>query len=649
MIMNKFYLIKDDYVNLQSDYSHSVDFANLEQQTLFWLNAVKWSTDTIKFLRGQSNTIVVNKPFEFVKGFSYCAFKNLYGNDEKMYYCFIDDIVYNTPETTYITFTIDDIQTYMFDYEISDSFIEREHKHRCEVSNIDGVHYLHPIFNTTTEHIDIGREYKIYNKINTNQTALQYSHKPNGGLPPTVYEIDVDIFYFYIRSKNPLTDDSNKNPTTFKHLSTNIYYYCVPVSQNFNIQYENFETQPLPETALRVISDNPNIIDINVSRVSPTFMKQSIYKTIDKKTIFIDTKDINKATFATVNMSEFGLSNYPILQLLSFDIDTINLKLPTIKHGPPFLNSGFNYRKFAPSMFFETKLFTYPYYFLEIDNTNKVQVLYEHIKSRLSNTHSVKITTSLDIDDFVIVNKNGKNDIGNIQTLDTPQLNLRTNAWLNYESTHKATLESGLKTQRKIAALGAVGGAAVAAVGVGATLATGGAALPLLATGATALLGTGVGFGVSQYGKLQNQMILHQDIKNTPDDVSLSSTNLSNILYRNMVSESFEQTFSSITTIEKCITDEHRQNIFNYFMRFGYKSNSFGVPNLRSRYYYNFIKTTIVNFKTQLPAVVQNNLERIYNNGITFWHYRNDKNEWLYLDYSKENIESFYENYYEGD
>ena len=45
------------------------------------------------------------------------------------------------------------------------------------------------------------------------------------------------------------------------------------------------------------------------------------------------------------------------------------------------------------------------------------------------------------------------------------------------------------------------------------------------------------------------------------------------------------------------------QKLYNYFYHYGYKANIFKSPNIRSRYYFNYIKTIGVNIKSNIDTV----------------------------------------------
>ena len=53
---------------------------------------------------------------------------------------------------------------------------------------------------------------------------------------------------------------------------------------------------------------------------------------------------------------------------------------------------------------------------------------------------------------------------------------------------------------------------------------------------------------------------------------------------------------------------------------FGYKVNKMEIPNLKSRRYYNYIKTVDANIVGDVPNTHLNTLKGIFDKGITIWH-----------------------------
>lgn len=80
------------------------------------------------------------------------------------------------------------------------------------------------------------------------------------------------------------------------------------------------------------------------------------------------------------------------------------------------------------------------------------------------------------------------------------------------------------------------------------------------------------------------------------------------------------------------IKKEYATAIDGYFNMFGYKVNRLGTPHLHARTYYDYIKTTDVNIEGDVPEMDLEEIRKMFNNGIRFWH---DTSK--YLDFSVTN------------
>ena len=61
------------------------------------------------------------------------------------------------------------------------------------------------------------------------------------------------------------------------------------------------------------------------------------------------------------------------------------------------------------------------------------------------------------------------------------------------------------------------------------------------------------------------------------------------------------------------------EQIDNYFSVYGYKVNTLKVPTVRNRSHWTYIKTVQCTIEGNMPSDDIANIERIVDNGITFW------------------------------
>lgn len=80
------------------------------------------------------------------------------------------------------------------------------------------------------------------------------------------------------------------------------------------------------------------------------------------------------------------------------------------------------------------------------------------------------------------------------------------------------------------------------------------------------------------------------------------------------------------------VREEMARSIDQYFSAYGYKVNSYKIPNITGRANWNFIKTIDCNFEGDIPQQYLQIIRNIFNNGITLWHNANTM-----YDYSQNN------------
>ena len=93
-----------------------------------------------------------------------------------------------------------------------------------------------------------------------------------------------------------------------------------------------------------------------------------------------------------------------------------------------------------------------------------------------------------------------------------------------------------------------------------------------------------------------------------------------------------------IALLEYVITNEYKERLCDYFTYYGYKQAKIMDINIRSRYYFNYIKTSNINIYPEgIPKAHLDELRNIFNNGVTIWHM--DRKGVRMYDYSNDNYE----------
>lgn len=78
--------------------------------------------------------------------------------------------------------------------------------------------------------------------------------------------------------------------------------------------------------------------------------------------------------------------------------------------------------------------------------------------------------------------------------------------------------------------------------------------------------------------------------------------------------------YATFTFYRQSIRKEFAQKIDDYFTRYGYAVHEMAVPNLASRESYNYIRTVGCLIAAKCPADDAQQIQQIFDKGITIWH-----------------------------
>ena len=110
-------------VRLDARYEHSIYFASAEAQQEYFAGKVVKTFPAYSYLR-KSWPLQVEATMEQAKTWSYLYFRNGTG---KYYYYFITNVEYRNENMVELTLELDVLQTYLFNFTLLPSFIERQH------------------------------------------------------------------------------------------------------------------------------------------------------------------------------------------------------------------------------------------------------------------------------------------------------------------------------------------------------------------------------------------------------------------------------------------------------------------------------------------------------------------------------------------
>lgn len=582
---SKLWLLKD--VDLDPNFNYTMDFDSLSAQENYFNSKIYSEFDKnegYSYIR-DNKAIKVEMPVDKLFGVNYLMFENEETN--KRYYAFITSKEWIRSDATAITIKIDPLQSFMFDYELEESFIEREHQDRFTSE-------LTPIINNVRENVDYGSNYELLkvDKVisDRNRTAEKYN-----------------IAWAILVCNDKLSDDSVTNSSSLD----NYYYYAVPFESpqtraSRRIFYfkkgDTYTQLENAEVISKIIArDNAaKIVSIKLYENCPFYVKLEDYSdNISLESSFVKVVSVSSKNILNITSTiEKTITNDDSLRELS----TIDLSL--VENVALDINN-------APNIEYETKLFNDPYYFILMTNHNgaglkinpkgladitKIPIYYIPVCSPDS-----KIM-------YYIKGYYGDNEGRYYNYIDNSvnEIALTSDKWQDYLSQNKASAVAGVAVNL---------GASALTTAIGAVTAN-----PLAIAG-----------GVLSFGqKVADTIIRQQDIKQEPNSVKSQGNNASFTLVRQIIGLELEY---------YTITEANKKRLFNYFNHYGYQCNDFKKPNLRSRYYFNYIKTIGANINTGIDADFRNELVTIYDKGITIFHYRDSQTFKGINNYNYENVE----------
>lgn len=147
-------------VPFDSSYVHSLFFANASGQTAYFQNLTKYNLNNYTYQRYDKGVLRVQILADNLYDINYMMFQNrAFGN--KWFYAFVDKVEYLNDVTTAIYYHIDEIQTWLFDWNFAQCFVERMHTPTDEVGD-----------NIVPEPLEVGEYvYNNYDRVNFFDTA----------------------------------------------------------------------------------------------------------------------------------------------------------------------------------------------------------------------------------------------------------------------------------------------------------------------------------------------------------------------------------------------------------------------------------------------------------------------------------------------
>lgn len=619
---SEIYLIKNCPLDIGRE--HTIKFATQSAQFSYFTDPSRALHFFEQYTRINplDNTIRVGLPYARVYECNYVAFNNAsLLQEQKWYYGFITKVNYINEGTTEIEYSLDYMQTYLFDFEVLPCLVEREHTATDNVGE-----------NIVPEGLDIG-EY-VLNKTHKNgNTTLN----PNGYIPCHMGD---SVIYILITSRDLLQHYTQGTPWT----NISIYY---PVGNVFNgVGVYVIEDA---ETLGNVLSDMSTETD-SIAAVFPFPAALIDWGCAHwgNSQAFPITKKIARLYDDNGGTS---VRNRPLNENVTYTDGNGNIITPHVAINIPKFSNEY----IDAYMPWNNKLYTAPFCWIEVDTKTGTTGLFR--PEFFGTAINFGFMSAPSAEPVIMVYPKDYRGIPDNQEEGITKSNAYPYCAYQYD-----TFKIWLQQNRSSLALSFMQGVAESAIGatqvaVGRTIESSGArefkrksdiwTQRKKANGEfgkeqwsrTRLKGsstdsdTTTSFNKSPWasefaaasGALRSAGVLasigdHSMIPNSiKGQVNNGSINQANDI---------NDFYIYIKTLRR----DYAQKIDEYFSRFGYAVNKFEVPNLFAqngspRRRWNYVKTVDAKIASKsavgFPLDVEENLEELFNNGITFWNIEN--------------------------
>lgn len=592
-------------VPLSADYQHTFDFSDKNEQFNYWKGYIKNTLSNYTYVRKEREYLTVERTMTELEDVNYLIFRS--NDGERLYYAFVLNKIYVNPVTTNIVFTLDVMQTYLFDFEWKPSYIKQGHVDRWTADH-------KPIYSKTDEGLDYGTEYSIENAFRIEQekeviwalvTMTDYSSLASEGAiveNTKVFPGSSPFACFIV----PIALGSASVLMQFKWGDRTISDFNTFLKSMLNSAMGNFIK------SIVILPYNPLIESVTITGNTATI--------VEKSTVYLDTVTISDSVLLVVKQDSNVLmydvaGEKMVLARDEWDLGLEN-SLPTPEEWEELKK---NPRTTKRDKRFESKLLCSPYRYNLLCDWRTSPVIF---KNEYMTTDKLEIQFNYALSHnapFRYWIKDYKKDPeGRYTCLSQPmglEMPIISDQYYTYMLENKNTIQANITNT-------AIGGVAntlngiISGAGVGGI---GGAIFGGL-SGATAS-------AINLQAQIRSENAKQNDIKSKSDAVLNSVDSSFNINDKNY----------AITFYRMRICCENEEILSEIFNMTGYKVNRVEVPNTRSRVRFNYLQTLGANIVGSINQEDLTKIKNIFDTGITIWHY--SEKDFNPLDYSFENVE----------
>lgn len=628
-------------ISLPSNYEHTFYFNNITEQNTYFTTTkppVKTYAPTT-YQNITAGVIRVGEKIKDIYDINYMKFTNGATNYEnKTYYCFVTNVVYINENTTEIHYTVDVMQTYLFQYSSNGNLKKKMFIDRTHILQEDDRLGANCMFND--EGLDLGID--MY-------TSILNTSIPN--FDTVSYGVEAYVLYTGKLTRYPQLDSDTSipndlTPTEVQALSPSRKLIVVKTPGGKVYGYKN--------TINDGIYQNLYNLDHNL-----LFPLSGEYFTIynNDGTPYLGGED---TTSSRVGDGALGLSYFvqifnalgksdAIVRIILLPTDVIERKKPNTNTNMLYNNDmtpitttikgGTTFGGYTPK---NKKLYVYPYNYIVIDNNENDSKVYKPqnmtddiLETGLKICYQASFLNG-ELVAYPVNYVGGDVSNGIIKNIGVETAYI-TSAYKDWLANSEIARNMAIRQHKINSMINIVGGSfgkdgSGIETGEYQPTLTGERGDWLASSNGKLLKGTG-SFALNATKSTVKAMV---NSYNFISNLTQQKAQMAEI--PNSVKGSLDSNMSFITNrmgfkaMRVRVQAGVAKRIDNYFSVFGYKISDWQIPKLKVRSNWTFIKTAGCAVVGDIPKDFESAIDQIFDNGITFW--ANTSNFMNYGDFS---------------
>lgn len=574
------------HVDFNNRYEDVIDFTSRAYQIEYFTNATVATITNFQYVKKNDSYIVVNYALD-----SSTIRRTNYvfvDNGDSYYFFFVTDKRYNALNVTYLDLELDFWNTYPYSimWNFVDNYVEREHQNRW---NSDGS----PNWSDTDEGFNLSLEHPLYiNPIKQNASS--------GGTIECCFVVFVyvtsDSYWIYTKP-------------WFKDTTINCYSSNDLRTQFILESYNGFGFDP----------SNVNIKNVYVVPYIPNSLGNNLNIRISSNgDYYIDAKAGDVEGIGNC-FTVYNSTNFREATTLKFLSD---ISKPV--YNIASLRSINNESKMFSSQFYRRVLFAH---------NQKIEIKNEYINALTTIAYFISVSTTRTVNYMLYRYGRGAgsegytgNEYYNMSDNSFSQLPTLTDTDGMYLASHQQQIQTNYFASLFSTFASMAGSTALFYANP--------ANLPISAvTGINALV-SGINTVASQRAKVEDSKNTIENFQTSNSDGYFDRINLDGGVLN-------EAAFTS--------ADDVRSAVYDYLYMFGYVANKIKTPDVRSRYYFNYIKLSGFNYSRLMSqtdsfsVATYEKIRNILENGVRLWHYNeNTRTAFALYNYTNENVEMIF-------